>query len=51
MVASWPLLIVDLLQICLYLDLMLVNTKKVHLYTPILKYLPKSVTRPIHAIY
>ncbi len=51
MVANWPLLLLDLVSFCVYLDLFLVNSKKIHIYTPILKYLPRSVTKPIQQSY
>ena len=51
MVASWPLFILDLLSLCVYLDLYLVNAKKYHLYTPILKYLPRSFTKQLQQSY
>lgn len=51
MVASWTLILLDLLSLCLYLDLYLVNAKKSHFYTPVLKYLPRSFTKPIQQSY
>ena len=51
MVANWPLFILDLVSFCVYLDLLLVNYKKIHIFTPILKYLPKSATKPIQKYY
>ena len=51
MVANWPLLVLDFISLCIYLDLFLVNSKKIHIFTPTLKYFPKSVTKPIQQVY
>ena len=47
MVASWSLLLLDFLSFLVYLDLCLVNKKKLHFYTPILKFIPRSFTKLI----
>jgi hypothetical protein len=51
MAASWSLFLLDLLSFLVYLDLCLVNKKKIHIYTPLLKFMPKSLTKALQHTY
>ena len=42
MAASWFLVLIDVVAIMVYLDLWIVNKFKVHIYTPLMKYIPKK---------
>lgn len=42
MVASWLFILIDILSIPVYVDLWVVNTYKIHIYTPLLPYMPKN---------
>lgn len=51
MVASWTLLLLDLLVLPVYLDLWFVNTFKKHVYTPLLPLIPKDMLKYIKKNY
>ncbi len=42
MAYSWFLLLVELFAFLMYLDLWLLNRRKVHIFTPLMKYIPKA---------
>jgi hypothetical protein len=51
MVASYLLLIFDIINFGVYIDLWVVNNFKLHIYTPFLKFVPKHKLKEIQGQY